>query len=42
MTRSVWKGPFVDMYLIKKAEAVKNSGRNDVIKNLVKKIHHTS
>ena len=32
MTRSVWKGPFVDMYLIKKAEAVKNSGRNDVIK----------
>ena len=32
MTRSVWKGPFVDMYLIKKAEAVRNSGRNDVIK----------
>ena len=24
MTRSVWKGPFVDMYLIKKAENVKN------------------
>ena len=22
MTRSVWKGPFVDMYLIKKAEKV--------------------
>ena len=22
MTRSVWKGPFVDMYLIKKAETV--------------------
>ena len=32
MARSVWKGPFVDMYLIKKAEAVKSSGRNDVIK----------
>ena len=32
MTRSTWKGPFVDMYLIKKAEAVKKSGRNDVIK----------
>ena len=32
MTRSVWKGPFVDMYLIKKAEAVRSSGRNDVIK----------
>ena len=26
MSRSVWKGPFVDVYLIKKAEAVKNSG----------------
>ena len=32
MARSVWKGPFVDIYLIKKAEAVRNSGRNDVIK----------
>ena len=32
MSRSVWKGPFVDMYLLKKAESVKNSGRNDVIK----------
>ena len=32
MSRSVWKGPFVDMYLIKKAETVKSSGRNDVIK----------
>ena len=32
MTRSVWKGPFVDMYLMKKAETVKSSGRNDVIK----------
>ena len=32
MTRSVWKGPFVDGYLIKKADAVRGSGRNDVIK----------
>lgn len=32
MSRSVWKGPFVDGYLIKKAEKVRNSGRNDVIK----------
>ena len=32
MTRSVWKGPFVDGYLLKKAEALQNSGRKDVIK----------
>lgn len=32
MARSVWKGPFVDGYLLKKAEAVRGSGRNDVIK----------
>ncbi|MDD9798086.1 MAG: 30S ribosomal protein S19 [Alphaproteobacteria bacterium] len=32
MTRSVWKGPFVDGYLLKKAEASRQSGRNDVIK----------
>ena len=32
MTRSVWKGPFVDGYLIKKADVVRESGRNDVIK----------
>ena len=32
MTRSVWKGPFVDGYLLKKAEAVNKSGRKDVIK----------
>jgi len=30
--RSVWKGPFFDGYLLKKAEAVQNSGRKDVIK----------
>ena len=33
MSRSVWKGPFVDGYLLKKAAAVRESGRsNEVIK----------
>lgn len=32
MTRSVWKGPFVDGYLLKKAEVAQGSGRKDVIK----------
>ncbi len=32
MARSVWKGPFVDMNLIKKAEKVNDSGRKEVIK----------
>ena len=32
MSRSVWKGPFVDGYLLKKAEKVRESGRNDVIR----------
>jgi len=32
MTRSVWKGPFVDGYLLKKAEAARESGRKDIIK----------
>jgi small subunit ribosomal protein S19 len=32
MTRSVWKGPFVDGFVLKKAEAARNSGRKDVIK----------
>ncbi len=32
MARSIWKGPFVDSYLLKKAEVVRSSGRNDVIK----------
>ena len=32
MTRSVWKGPFVDGYLLKKAENSSSSGRKDVIK----------
>lgn len=32
MVRSVWKGPFVDGYLLGKAEKVRASGRNEVIK----------
>ncbi len=32
MARSVWKGPFVDGYLLKKAETARASGRNEVIK----------
>ena len=32
MTRSIWKGPFVDGYLLKKADIARDSGRNDVIK----------
>jgi small subunit ribosomal protein S19 len=32
VARSVWKGPFVDSYLLKKAEVARESGRNDVIK----------
>jgi len=32
VARSVWKGPFVDGYLLKKAEASRGSGRNEVIK----------
>ena len=32
MTRSLWKGPFVDGYMLKKAEKAQGSGRNEVIK----------
>jgi small subunit ribosomal protein S19 len=33
MARSIWKGPFVDGYLLKKADAARaSSGRNEVIK----------
>ena len=32
MARSVWKGPFVDGYLLKKAEKVREGGRSEVIK----------
>jgi len=32
LARSIWKGPFVDGYLLKKAEAARESGRSDVIR----------
>ena len=32
MTRSVRKGPFVDGYLLKKADEAKKNGRHEVIK----------
>ncbi|MEL6336513.1 MAG: 30S ribosomal protein S19 [Pseudomonadota bacterium] len=32
MPRSVWKGPFVDSYVLKKAAKSRESGRNEVIK----------
>jgi small subunit ribosomal protein S19 len=32
MTRSVWKGPFVDGFLIKKVTKVLESGKREVIK----------
>ncbi|MBI2720212.1 MAG: 30S ribosomal protein S19 [Rhizobiales bacterium] len=32
MARSLWKGPFVDGYILKKAETARNSGRNQAIK----------
>ena len=33
MARSVWKGPFVDTHLLTKAEKVRASGRNEVIRS---------
>jgi len=32
MARSVWKGPFVDLHLLKKVEAVQETGKRAVIK----------
>ena len=32
MARSLWKGPFVDAYVLKKAEAGKQATRSEVIK----------
>ena len=32
MTRSLWKGPFVDGYMLKKADKSRESGCNEVIK----------
>jgi small subunit ribosomal protein S19 len=33
VARSVWKGPFIDDHLLKKAEKVRSSGRNEVIRS---------
>jgi small subunit ribosomal protein S19 len=32
LARSVWKGPFVDSFLLAKAEAARDKGRNEIIK----------
>ena len=32
MARSIWKGPFVDGYLLKKAETSRASGRHELIR----------
>ena len=32
MSRSIWKGPFVEGYVMKKAEKWRESGKNEVIK----------
>jgi len=32
VSRSVWKGPFVDGYLLKKAEAARSSARKEIIR----------
>lgn len=32
MARSVWKGPFVDGYLLKKADVARAANRNQIIK----------
>ncbi len=32
MARSTWKGPFVDAYVLKKAEKAKEATRSEVIK----------
>lgn len=32
MSRSVWKGPFVDAHVLKKAEKAQAAGKNQVIK----------
>lgn len=37
MARSVWKGPFVEVTLIKKAQAVSNSGKKEIIKTWSRK-----
>ena len=32
MARSIWKGPFVDAYVLKKADKARDSGKSEVIK----------
>jgi len=32
VARSIWKGPFVDGYLLKKADVLRDSGRKKIIK----------
>lgn len=32
MSRSVWKGPFVDGYMLKKADKARSSGRAEIVK----------
>jgi small subunit ribosomal protein S19 len=32
VARSVWKGPFVDGYMLKKAEKARGSARSEVVK----------
>jgi small subunit ribosomal protein S19 len=32
VARSIWKGPFVDGYLLRKAEKARAGGRSDIIK----------
>jgi len=32
VARSIWKGPFIDGYLLKKADKVREGGRSEVIK----------
>ena len=32
MARSIWKGPFVDGHLLKKAEVARAGARNDIIR----------
>ena len=32
MTRSIWKGPFVDAHLLKKVKALSDTNKNTVIK----------
>src|SRR6202789_2025304 len=32
MARSTWKGPFIDSFLLKKADKARTAGRNEIIK----------